>query len=89
MTAYTQTCPKTATHGGGPYKAASFAALARGELVFRHKAAQRVTSSGGDAALSQKLSPLAVDPCKGVANDVAARHRGGQRALARRHACSA
>ena len=30
-----------------------------------------MTSSGGDAALSQKLSPLAVDPCKGVANDVA------------------
>ena len=71
MTAYTQTCPKTATHGGGPYKATSFAALARGELVFRHKAAQRVTSSGGDAALSQKLSPLAVDPCKGVPDDVA------------------
>jgi fermentation-respiration switch protein FrsA (DUF1100 family) len=71
VTAYTQTCPKTATHGGGPYKAASFATLARGELVFRHKAAQRVTSSGGDTALSQKLSPLAVDQCKGVATDVA------------------
>ena len=71
VTAYTQTCPKTATHGGGPYKATSYAALARGELVFRHKAAQRVTSSGGDAALSQKLSPLAVDPCKGVPDDVA------------------
>ena len=39
--------------------------------MFRHKAAQRVTSSGGDAALSQKLSPLAVDQCKGVADDVA------------------
>ena len=71
VTAYTQTCPKTATHGGGPYRAASFAALSRGELVFRHKAAQRVTSSGGDAALSQKLSPLALDPCKGVPSDVA------------------
>jgi pimeloyl-ACP methyl ester carboxylesterase len=71
VTAYTQTCPKTATHGGGPYRASSFAGLARGELVFRHKAAQRVTSSGGDAALSQKLSPLALDPCKGVSDDVA------------------
>jgi hypothetical protein len=39
--------------------------------VFRHKAAQRVTSSGGDAALSQKLSPLGLDPCKGVSDDVA------------------
>jgi fermentation-respiration switch protein FrsA (DUF1100 family) len=71
VTAYAQTCPKSAAHGGGPYRAASFAALARGELVFRHKAAQRVTSSGGDAALSQKLSPLSVDQCKGVADDVA------------------
>jgi fermentation-respiration switch protein FrsA (DUF1100 family) len=71
VTSYTQTCPKTATHGGGPYRASSFAQLARGELVFRHKAAQRVTSSGGDAALSKKLSPLALDPCKGVSDDVA------------------
>ena len=30
-----------------------------------------MTSSGGDAALSQKLSPLALDPCKGVSDDVA------------------
>ena len=71
VTAYSQTCPKSATHGGGPYRAASFASLARGEVVFRHKAAQRVTSSGGDAALAQKLSPLALDQCKGVPDDVA------------------
>jgi hypothetical protein len=37
----------------------------------RHKAAQRVTSSGGDAAFSQKLSPLGLDPCKGVSDEVA------------------
>jgi fermentation-respiration switch protein FrsA (DUF1100 family) len=71
VTAYAQTCPKGAAHGGGPYRASSFASLARGEIVFRHKAAQRVTSSGGDAALSQKLSPLAVDQCMGVSDDVA------------------
>ncbi len=71
VTAYTQTCPKSATHGGGPYRAASFDQLARGKIVFRHKAAQRVTSSGGDASLSQKLSPLAVDQCAGVPDDVA------------------
>ena len=53
MTAYTQTCPRKAAHGGGPYGASAFASLARGELVFRHKAAQRVTSSGGDAALAR------------------------------------
>jgi len=71
VTAYTQTCPRNASSGGGPLRASSFAALARGEVVFRHKAAQRVTSSGGDAALAQKLSPLTLDPCKGVASDVA------------------
>jgi pimeloyl-ACP methyl ester carboxylesterase len=71
VTAYSQPCPRAATHGGGPYRASSFASLARGEVVFRHKAAQRVTSSGGDAALSEKLSPLGLDPCKGVSDDVA------------------
>jgi predicted acyl esterase len=71
VTAYTQTCPKTATHGGGPYRAASFAKLAAGKLVFRHKAAQRVTSSGGDSALSQKLSPLALNPCDSFSDQVA------------------
>jgi fermentation-respiration switch protein FrsA (DUF1100 family) len=71
VTSYLQTCPKTVRHGGEPFRASSFATLARGELVFRHKAAQRVTSSGGDAALSEKLSPLAVDQCKGVPDDVA------------------
>ena len=71
VTAYTQTCPRKATHGGGPYRVASFAKLARGEIVFRHKAAQRVTSTGGDAALSQRLSPLALDPCATFPDDVA------------------
>jgi predicted acyl esterase len=71
VTAYTQTCPKTAAHGGGPYRASAFSKLARGKLVFRHKAAQRVTSSGGDAGLSQKLSPLTLDPCATFADDVA------------------
>jgi fermentation-respiration switch protein FrsA (DUF1100 family) len=71
VTAYTQTCPKTARRGGGPYRAASFAALARGTLAFRHRAAQHVTSSGGDAALAQKLSPLALDPCKPLRAEVA------------------
>jgi hypothetical protein len=71
VTAYTQACPKSAPHGGGPYRATAFSKLARGKLVFRHKAAQRVTSSGGDAALAQKLSPLTLDPCKGVSESVA------------------
>jgi predicted acyl esterase len=71
VTAYTQTCPKSATHGGGPYRAAAYSQLARGKLVFRHKAAQRVTSSGGDAALAQQLSPLTLDACKGLPDEIA------------------
>jgi X-Pro dipeptidyl-peptidase (S15 family) len=78
--AYTQTCPKSARHGGGPFRASSFDGLARGRLVFRHRAAQRVTSSGGDAALSQRLSPLTVDSCVGVSDDVS---RGTALATAR------
>jgi predicted acyl esterase len=71
VTAYTQTCPKTAAHGGGPYRAASFAKLAAGKLVFRHKAAQRVTSSGGDSALSEKLSPLVLNLCDSFSDQIA------------------
>jgi pimeloyl-ACP methyl ester carboxylesterase len=71
VTAYTQTCPRKAAHGGGPYRATAYSRLARGKLVFRHNAAQRVTSSGGDATLAQKLSPLALDACKPVADQIA------------------
>lgn len=71
VTALRQTCPRTAPSGGPAIVASSFAGLARGSLVFRHRAAQRVTSSGGDAALSQKLSPLALDPCKPFPVDIA------------------
>jgi predicted acyl esterase len=71
VTAFTQTCPRKAAHGGGPYRESSFAKLARGKLVFRHKSSQRVTSSGGDAALSARLSPLVLDPCARFSDDVA------------------
>ena len=82
VVAYTQTCPARAARGGGPYPGSSFSRLARGKLVLRHRAAQRVTSSGGDAALSQKLSPLVVKPCDGVPADVA---RGTAIATTRSH----
>jgi hypothetical protein len=82
VVAYTQTCPAAAAHGGGPYRASSFSRLARGKLVLRHRATQRVTSSGGDAALAQKLSPLVVKPCDGVPDDIA---RGTAIATMRSH----
>jgi fermentation-respiration switch protein FrsA (DUF1100 family) len=71
VTTFRQVCPRNAPSGGPAIRASSFDALARGELVFRHKAVQRVTSSGGDASLSRQLSPLTLDPCKGFSPDVA------------------
>jgi fermentation-respiration switch protein FrsA (DUF1100 family) len=71
VTALRQTCPRTAPSGGPAIVASSFAGLARGSLVFRHRAAQRVISSGGDAALSQRLSPLTLDPCLSFPVDIA------------------
>ena len=71
VTAYTPDVPEDRHARRRPVPRVVLRRAARGEIVFRHKAAQRVTSSGGDAALSQKLSPLALDPCKGVSDDVA------------------
>jgi predicted acyl esterase len=71
VTAYTATCPKTAPRGGGPYRAASFAALARGTLTILHAARQAVTSRGGDTSLSTRLAPLRIDQCAKVAAGVA------------------
>jgi hypothetical protein len=71
VTAFLQSCPRTAARGGGPLRASSFANLARGTLRIRADASQRVTSSGGDAALARNLSPLRLDPCRSFSARVA------------------
>jgi len=58
VTAYTMTCPTTASAGGGPFTAASFTGLAKATLSFGTGKALKVTSKGGNAKLAGELSPL-------------------------------
>jgi hypothetical protein len=67
VTAYLQSCPRTAPRGGGPVTATSFSGLARGTLRLSSDATQRVTSSGGNRSLAARLNPLRLDPCRSVA----------------------
>jgi fermentation-respiration switch protein FrsA (DUF1100 family) len=63
VTAFTQTCPRSAARGGGPINAPSFARLSRGSFRLTATGRQTVTSSGGDAGLAEQLSPLRIDEC--------------------------
>ncbi|HEY0633076.1 MAG TPA: CocE/NonD family hydrolase [Thermoleophilaceae bacterium] len=56
--ASTQTCPRDAP-AEGPFKASSFAALARGEVRFRSKSAKALDSSGGDPSVGAAIDPVA------------------------------
>ena len=67
VTAYLQSCPRSAPRGGGPVTAASFSGLARGTLRLSSDASRRVTSTGGSASLAARLNPLRLDPCRSVA----------------------
>jgi hypothetical protein len=71
VTAFLQSCPRTAARGGGPISAPSFARLARGALRLSANGRQSVSSSGGDAGLASQLSPLRLDPCTSFAASTA------------------
>ena len=58
VVAYTQTCPKSAPAGGGPFTAPSYAKLHRGTFAISAARAQSVTSAGGSAKLAKALNPL-------------------------------
>jgi hypothetical protein len=59
VSASTQTCPRDA-RSEGPFRASSFAALARGEVRFRAAAgAETISSSGGDARVGAAIDPVA------------------------------
>jgi fermentation-respiration switch protein FrsA (DUF1100 family) len=64
VTAYTQTCPASAPDGG-PYTAASYAALRTGTLSFGSPALQAVAPAG-DPTTSAQFDPIAgtTDACK-------------------------
>jgi len=63
--ASTQTCPHSAP-SGGPFRAPTFARLARGEVRRSWSSPQTVQSSGGDPAVA-----AAIDPVTGGGNDCA------------------
>jgi hypothetical protein len=58
VTATTQTCPRTAP-SGGPFRARTFAKLARAQLRFTSTAPQTVSSTGGDPQVAAAIDPVA------------------------------
>jgi hypothetical protein len=69
VTAFTQTCPKAAP-AGGPFRAVSWPALHPGAVTFGGRAAQTVSSGGGDPATAQAYDPVSGggDACKSTAS---------------------
>jgi predicted acyl esterase len=67
ITAYTQTCPKSAP-AGGPYHAGNWASLHPGKFVFGTSPPQTVTSDGGNPQTAAAFDPIAgtSDACKTV-----------------------
>jgi pimeloyl-ACP methyl ester carboxylesterase len=61
VTAFTETCPADAP-AGGPFHARSWEKLAPRDVHFGAGGAQRITSSGGDPAISAAINPIGGDP---------------------------
>jgi predicted acyl esterase len=57
VTAWTQTCPRTAA-SAGPFRARTFGRLARRAVRFRSEAAQTITSTGGDPQVAAAIDPV-------------------------------
>jgi fermentation-respiration switch protein FrsA (DUF1100 family) len=70
VTAFTQTCPKSAP-ATGPYTAGSWSGLHPRRIGFGARAAQTFTSEGGNPATAAAFDPLAADACKTVPTEVA------------------
>ncbi|MBA2546101.1 MAG: acetylxylan esterase, partial [Solirubrobacterales bacterium] len=58
VTATTQTCPRTAP-SEGPFHAATFAGLARGEVRFSSPEPRTISPGGGDPATGRAIDPVA------------------------------
>jgi pimeloyl-ACP methyl ester carboxylesterase len=64
VTAYTQTCPVEAP-ADGPFRASSWDKLHPGNVRFRARATQKVTSSGGDPDIAKAIDPIGGEkPCE-------------------------
>lgn len=57
VTALTQTCPSSAP-SGGPYHAATWAALHPGEVNYSSKPAQTILSTGGNPTIAKTFDPV-------------------------------
>jgi hypothetical protein len=57
VVASTQTCPRDAP-ADGPYRAPTFAALARGEVRYASRDAQTIEPSGGDPNVGKAIDPV-------------------------------
>ncbi len=67
VTAYTQTCPKSAP-GGGPYSAKTWAKLHPHTLTFGSPTAQTFTSAGGNPTIAAEFDPIAEDELESGGN---------------------
>jgi predicted acyl esterase len=67
VTAYTQTCPKSAA-GGGPFTATKWSKLHLHTVSFGSASAQTLTSAGGNPTIAAEYDPIAgtSDACKAV-----------------------
>ena len=60
VTAFTQTCPESEP-GGGPYRARTWARIAKGEIRFRDRAARSIAPDAGDPAIAARFDPVTGD----------------------------
>jgi predicted acyl esterase len=60
VTAYTQTCPKTAP-GGGPYTASEWSKLHPNSVTFGSSEAQTFTSAGGNPTIAGDFDPILLE----------------------------
>jgi fermentation-respiration switch protein FrsA (DUF1100 family) len=72
VTAFTQTCPRTAP-AGGPFEAPSYSSLAQGAVAFGSPIPQVVASAGGNPLTAAAFDPIAGggDACRETAEETA------------------
>jgi predicted acyl esterase len=62
VTAYTETCPEAAP-SGGPFTAANWAEIAKGEIRYRSKPAKTIEPSAGSPEIAAKFNPVGGSAC--------------------------
>ena len=62
VTAYTETCPGTAS-SGGPYRARDWARMAKGEVRYQSKPAKTIDPGAGSPEVAAKFNPFGGGAC--------------------------